>query len=89
MAVPPTQTMVGILDVVVGDPAAGTGVEYVNASLVDDAGKRTALVMVRRQLDALGVGARQPGTRVRVVGEPVTVNGAPGLRVTSVTLVTP
>jgi len=47
------------------------------------------LVLLRKQLDDLGPGARGPGARVRVTGEAAMVNGAPTLRVTSIALVAP
>jgi hypothetical protein len=88
LAAPAMVTITGALDIVVGDPT-GVGAEQVRASVVEADGKRTALVMVRRQLDDLGAAARQPGTRVRVTGEPATLNGAPAIRVTNIMLVTP
>lgn len=83
------RTMTGVLDLVIGDPASGSGSERVNASLVDQAGNRTALVLVRRQLDALGPEARKPGFRATVVGEPTVIDGGPALRVLSISAAPP
>jgi hypothetical protein len=85
MEAPAPQTLVGVLDLVIGDPRNAGG-EQVNASLVEPGGKRTALVITRGQLDALGPAVRQPGTKVRVIGELLTVNGAPAVRVATISI---
>lgn len=84
-----THTIIGVLDLVIGDPASGAGSERILAALVDSIGNRTPLVLVREQLDGLGPDARKPGFRVRVVGEPATLHGAPALRVLSISATPP
>lgn len=84
-----TQTLTGVLDLVIGDPASSSGSERVNATLVDNAGKRTSLLLLRRQLDALGTDARRPGFRATVVGEPTVIDGGPALRVLSISAAPP
>jgi hypothetical protein len=78
--------MTGVLDLTIGDPATGSGSERVDASLVEDNGTRTRLLIARSQLDALGPRARTPGTRVQVTGEPAMEQGVQVLRVTAITL---
>jgi hypothetical protein len=80
------QALVGTLDMVVGDPQPSGGPERLSTFLVEAGGKRTPLVIARGQIDALGPSARQPGVRVRVVGEPVTYNGSAAFRVVSISL---
>jgi hypothetical protein len=81
-----TLTMVGVLDVVVGDPIVTSEGERVRAAIVDSSGKRTPLLLLRAQLDALGAEARRPGVRVRVTGQPTTLDGVAAVRVIAITL---
>jgi hypothetical protein len=88
LAAPSAQTLVGILDLVIGDPR-NPGGERVSASLVEQGGKRTTLMITRGQLDSLGPAVRQPGTKVRVTGEAVTEGGIAGFRVATIAIVAP
>lgn len=78
IATPAMQTIDGALALPQGDQT--------HISVVEADGRRTVLVVSQSMMDGLGPGAKT-GARVRVIGEPATLNGASAIRVTSIMLV--